>query len=456
MSARALLEKAAAAGEGEPLARGLQFLCFNANIDRQFEFVQQQWCNNPKFAGQNSDADPLLGMRQPPSEIGVDAPGFTIQSDVKTGLCARVANLQRFVRVVGSGYFLMPSIPAVRLLRNVAQSSSRAAAELESVPPDEQLHIDSLIDVLREKMKRDYAGGETLRDAHPKMHGCVRALFKIEPELEPSLRVGLLAEPRTYKAWVRFSNASHKVSPDGKPDIRGAAIKLLDVPGPKLLEGDEDCKTHDLILISTDTFVTKDVAEFDGLMRALVGGGLDLLRFFASHPRAAWNLLASRDRHSSPLEVRYFSVAPYLLGSRAVKYSLAPSEPARSTIPRDAGPDYLRDVLKARLAERAVSFDFSIQLREDASKLPIEDPGVPWRGRGAPFRKVATLEILQQRFDTAEQRSFGENLSFNPWRCLPEHRPLGGISRARRQVYRTLSAFRHDRNSAPRDEPTPW
>jgi hypothetical protein len=34
-------------------------------------------------------------------------------------------------------------------------------------------------------------------------------------------------------------------------------------------------------------------------------------------------------------------------------------------------------------------------------------------------------------------------------RCLPEHRPLGGVSRARRQVYQALSTVRHERNQAP-------
>ena len=73
-----------------------------------------------------------------------------------------------------------------------------------------------------------------------------------------------------------------------------------------------------------------------------------------------------------------------------------------------------------------------------------------------PFVKVATLELPPQEFDTPDRRNFGENLSFNPWRCLPEHRPLGGISRARRQVYRTLSGFRHDSNAAPNVEPDTW
>ena len=41
--------------------RGLHFICLNANIARQFEFVQHTWLNNPKFAGLYDDADPLVG-----------------------------------------------------------------------------------------------------------------------------------------------------------------------------------------------------------------------------------------------------------------------------------------------------------------------------------------------------------------------------------------------------------
>jgi hypothetical protein len=94
-----------------------------------------------------------------------------------------------------------------------------------------------------------------------------------------------------------------------------------------------------------------------------------------------------------------------------------------------------------------------VQFQMDPKKMPIEDPGLTWDEALSPFRKVATLTIPRQTFDTPEIREFGDNLSFNPWRCLPEHRPLGGISRARRQVYLALSIFRHDRNQAARMEP---
>jgi len=74
----------------------------------------------------------------------------------------------------------------------------------------------------------------------------------------------------------------------------------------------------------------------------------------------------------------------------------------------------------------------------------------------SPFVKVATVHIPPQNFDTPAQNEYGDNLSFNPWHCLPVHRPLGGINRARKIIYETMSKYRHARNSAPRDEPTGW
>jgi hypothetical protein len=322
---------------------------------------------------------------------------------------------------------------------------------MEHVPPDEQAHIESLIRRLRSKMEHDYADARMLRDAHPKMHGCVHAELAIEANLPEPLRIGLFARTQTFQAWVRFSNANGAVAPDSKGDIRGVAIKLLGVPGRKLETTGVGDTTHDFLLISASRFVTKDAAEFDGLVAGLTGGPLHAAWFFLTHPRATRNLLMSLEHHDNPLGIRYFSVAPYLLGSRAAKYALNPR--AFSGAPRTQSADHLREAMVDYLGSRAAIFDFAVQLQTDPDAMPIEDPGVAWSEAASPFQKVATLTIPLQVFDTPERREFGDNLSFNPWRCLPEHRPLGGISRARREVYRALSAFRHERNLAPSVEP---
>jgi Dyp-type peroxidase family len=456
MKPREMIEAATNGGSGAAgPERGMQFICFNANIDRQFEFIQQQWCNNAKFAGLTSDADPLLGAGRPPKELGLEGQTFTPQTDIRKKLQPRFTGMQPFVSVVGSAYFFMPSIPVMKLLCGDALLA-HTEDKLEKVPDDEQLYIKNIIDTQREKMKTDYAGQATLRDAHPKMHGCVKARFTVEPTLDTSLRHGIFGEgqPSSYEAFVRFSNASEKVQDDASPDIRGVAIKLRNVQGWKLLDGEEDSKHHDFLLISHDRFFVRDVQEFAGFIQAIATDTVP--RYLLRHPIVARRMMKALGKHSSPLEITYFGVVPYLLGKQAVKYKLRPTRPDKTPIPSNPDPNYLREALWKRLASGPVSFDFLVQVRiapkGNEKAMPIEDPTVVWSEKDSPFVKVATLEILPQTRDDTEisnlQRQ-AESWVFNPWQCLPAHRPLGGLNRARRQVYRALSSYRNTRNAAP-------
>lgn len=90
--------------------RGLHFLCLNSDIERQFEFVQQTWCNNPVFGGLNGEVDPLVGNLTKGDEI------FTVPADP---LRTRVHNLERFVTVKGGAYFFLPSMNALRYLASL-------------------------------------------------------------------------------------------------------------------------------------------------------------------------------------------------------------------------------------------------------------------------------------------------------------------------------------------------
>ena len=324
----------------------------------------------------------------------------------------------------------------------------------EYPPANEQEHTDSLIRELRAKMERDYADSRTLRDAHPKIHGCVKAEFTVDGGLPPELAVGIFAEPRTFPAWVRFSNQSGTVSPDIKPDIRGVAIKLMGVEGEKLLPNETDSPNQDFILISDSRFVTKDVAQFDGLVKGLVGGLPRLIWYFLTHWRVGRNLFMSLRKYGNPLQIRYFSAVPYLLGDKAAKYSLTPRGAGETPIPKNPSDDYLREAMAKQLADGDVVFEFSVQFQRDPYRQPIEDPGITWSEEISPFHKMGALTIPSQSFESPERMEFGDNLSFNPWRCVAEHRPLGGISRARKQVYQALSIFRHEKNQAPRVEPT--
>lgn len=335
------------------------------------------------------------------------------------------------------------------------QPAQRGLAQ-EYPPPGEDAAIADLAARLQDKIAAQYRGQMVRRDAHPKMHGLVRAEFIVEPGLPDAFRTGVFADARTWPAWIRFSNQFDTIHPDSAKDIRGMAIKLMGVPGDKLLPEERDARTQDFILISTEVFVTHDAAEFDALIRALTGSVFAKLWFFLWHPRSLRNLWRSMRACDDPLGIDYFSTTPYLLGAQAVKYAAWPRDVVPPPGVDHGDPDFLRQAMVARLAAGDVYYDFLVQVQTDADAMPIEDPGRAWDTADSPFRKLATIRIPRQAFDSEAQRRYGENLSFTPWHALPEHRPLGGINRARRVVYDTISRFRHAQNGVPRHEPEGW
>jgi hypothetical protein len=86
------------------------FMCINADIQRQFEFVQQTWINNPKFNGLYDNKDPLMGDNNAtPAGTG----SMTIQ---RSPVRQKVDGIPRFVTVKGGGYFFLPAISALHFL----------------------------------------------------------------------------------------------------------------------------------------------------------------------------------------------------------------------------------------------------------------------------------------------------------------------------------------------------
>ena len=79
----------------------------------------------------------------------------------------------------------------------------------------------------------------------------------------------------------------------------------------------------------------------------------------------------------------------------------------------------------------------------DADAMPVEDPTVEWKSE--PIT-VASITVFPQEFTSEARLKFAEDLSNTPWHGIEEHRPIGGINRARRDVYQATSRFRHDAN----------
>jgi Dyp-type peroxidase family len=102
-------------------SRGLMFVCYQTSIERQFEYIQKNYANNPAF----------VGGRERPGGGGVVAPGFdpiigqaewngTRQMDepfpnYPSGNRRTTLEIpQQFVVLTAAAYFFMPSITALR------------------------------------------------------------------------------------------------------------------------------------------------------------------------------------------------------------------------------------------------------------------------------------------------------------------------------------------------------
>lgn len=342
----------------------------------------------------------------------------------------------------------------------------------EHASTDEKSDIDKVAEIevkLLEKTteeresKNPHPHPKMQRGQHPKQHGCVCAEFVVEGDLPETVRVGLFKEAKTFPAWVRFSNA--RTQDDSKPGAHGMAIKLMEVEGEKLLKEEGNAKTQDFLLFDHPVFFIRNVKDYvllDEVIKKAKSPNSPPIEFiFPSFNPFGWHvhefliLLALRSKKiGSPLETQYWSGTAYKLGSQAVKYFVKPSGETSSRSPLKTR-DYLREAMISHLTEekREARFDFYVQIQTDPVKMPVEDPTIEWKN--PKQYKVATIRIPPQRFNSPEQMTFGENLSFTPWHALLEHKPLGGLNRARKEVYIRLSKLRHDKNGARTEEPTP-
>lgn len=503
--------------------RGLQFFCLGANLTRQFEFVQDAWLQNTKFAGLGAETDALLGNREP-LEGGITTDYVSLP---QPGLPARrITGMPQFVTVRGGAYFFMPGIRALRYIAG-APSTAPIAAPVPPAPTlgvwqpflralhralvaglhierrlepffrpafnrafreplarfiqylinrrrpdqglalaeervalDEEDNLNSIVASFGGYIRRTYRPGTAERGGNTKTHGIVRAEVTIRDDLPEHMRHGIFKEPRTFPAYVRYSGPGPNLPRDIEDvGFVSMSIKLMGVPGPKLL--DDEKHTQDLLGICTPTFVTPNTREnaklqvwsFRNLPVFYFLNPLDthLLDFFM---QSLWN-----ETQYNPLGARYYSCVPYLLGEgQAMMYSFAPRSKVVTEIPGvpfgRVPPNYLRDNMVATLARQDVEFDILIQVQTDPHRMPIENASVRWPERLSPYVPAATLHIPRQRFDTRAHIELAKRLSMNPWHCVPEHRPLGNQNRARRHMYQLLSRLRQQMNQAPHIEPT--
>lgn len=312
-----------------------------------------------------------------------------------------------------------------------------------------------------------------LRGQHAKSHAVLRGTLTVFDGLPDYLRQGLFREPVRYDVIVRLSSAPGEVLADSISLPKGMAVKVLGVSGRERPEGEEDAATQDFLMttgnslaagdvrryLQANTFLEKHTQDSDALKQAassLAQGADRVLNVFGLDSKALTGL-GIRNTHL--LGETYHTLAALRYGDYVAKLRVEPSsanlQPLRDRlIDADGHPSIHRDLIRDFFRENEAEFTVRAQLCTDLETMPVEDASVVWDEEKSPFLPVATLSFPVQDSYSPARRVFGDEvLSFSPWHCIEEHRPLGSIMRVRKQVYEASARFRHEMNVQPKREP---
>ncbi|MGE0549155.1 MAG: catalase [Kofleriaceae bacterium] len=284
-------------------------------------------------------------------------------------------------------------------------------------------------------------GQAVQRGFHAKAHGCVYGWLQLYPDRDARTRFGVFGDGKgPWPVWARYSNGVGWRDDDDQLDARGMAVKLMGVPGPKLI--DEETQTQDFLMTNAPTPVGRNGFEFMKFAHANSKSQLRSMLFMAGHARTAGPALLRTNPVPSMAAETYWSGAAYHLGAhQAVKVVAKPCSTARKREPEGSGDDRLRADLAAAAAE-GFCFQMFVQFQTDAWRTPIEDASREWTEQESPLVPVGKITFPPQDISGDKRAALCQSLSYNPWHSIAAHQPMGHINRARRYVYSASRAHR--------------
>lgn len=316
--------------------------------------------------------------------------------------------------------------------------------------------------------------GHAVRGAHAKSHGILKGELQIYDDLPDELRQGLFQTSRAYPVIIRYSTALGDIAPDGIAAFRGMAIKVIGVTGQKLLPELADAATQDFLMVNGKAFPVADIAAF---LKQLL-----LLEKATQQPEELQKILTTAARAGSAtlrtvgvdtaggaagnakpethiLGETFFTTAALRYGDYVAKLSAVPVSENLKALTGEgidtSNPSILRDLVVEFFRNNTAEYELCVQLCTSIEKMPVEDASVEWPEDESPYRPVARITIPAQDAYSPARRVYGDDvLSFSPFHCLPEHRPLGSVMRARREAYDDSSRYRHEMNAQRRIEPS--
>jgi Catalase len=354
---------------------------------------------------------------------------------------------------------------------------------LETIPAGEEALIDKMISDLRANNEFQFAKSvkkrrpHAIRDAHAKSCGILRGELTVRPDIPEQYRQGMFAEPgRTYPVIARISTTSGAIRSDQVRGVRGLGLKILDVcdPGAARASDKFDDTNQDFVFVTEPVFLFRDAEHYAGAgmtiakvlsrmpdqvmvaMNGLLRGVRRLLGPTGRElPR---NLRVFADPNHHVLGQTFYTAAPNRFGTYVAKLKVAPASKSVTDLtavtiaPRDG--QALTNAVREHFRSNGADYVVSAQLCTNTADMPVEDATVEWSEAESPYVPVATIHYPPQTAHSPALQRFGDDqLTFNSWRGIEEHRPLGGINRLKLRVYEQSSIFRHEANNEDYVEP---
>jgi len=345
-------------------------------------------------------------------------------------------------------------------------------SEFEHVGLDESETIHALQTVFANMAKKVAdLEGHASRAVHAKGHALVRGKLTVLDNLPPQLAQGLFGKAGTYDVLLRWSSPPAEQLPDGVSTHRAVAMKVLNVPGERF-DTAKSGNSQDFLMVNGPVFSAPDPQGFlksVKMLAATTNASETGKKIISAVLRTAESALEAVGGESGmlkalggepqhhPLGETYFSQTPYLYGQYMAKLSLAPVAPellALDGASIKTEDDAQRHAIGSHFASQGGEWELRVQLNVDVEKMPIEDASVEWPQELSPFIAVARVRLEPQTSWDASLEKLEDEIAYDQWNCLVEHRPLGSVNRARRQVMATSREFRSEFNRCPIHEPS--
>jgi hypothetical protein len=357
------------------------------------------------------------------------------------------------------------------------------SSEAEDLPENFDSHVATITADVKSFVERSRQVSGTshhTRDAHAKGYAALKAEFTILDNLPKELVQGMYAHPGKHEAVIRFSNGAARAAMDKfSGNAQGIAVKVLNVPGEKLAPGEPDSPNVDFNLINHPIFFcnsSHDYVFIDKLFHKIheyfgkgTWGIIELAFLWTTEMGKAFpgrNTIKELKallsfRNIKPLNsflYDFYSTGAVRHGDYIAKLRVHPNAEFVSKIKQievdvNKVHEAYRTVILETIRKQDFKFDFQVQLCKDLKTMPVNDLTEEWSQELSPFITVAELYIPQQDVPDDGNFEIMEHLSFTPFRCLEENRPMGDLQMSRLKAYQISSVTRHQLNGKERKEP---